>query len=172
MPGIVYVAVRSGRKREVRFQGWRYRFVTLSSRRFYGHAPTEFTALNGAARIDVQIAEPEEAILDSLDNEQLAGGFPEIVKALQRGFDNGLLSGRRLVEYALRYPNAAVVARLGYLLQRLGRPEAHALRRIVGRLKHPVVLSLRAPRDGARFDPSWRLNVNVSDQLFEPLAVA
>ena len=172
VPRIVYVALCGGRKAEVRFQGWRYRFVTLSPAKWYGHAPAEFAALNGATRVDVEIAEPEKAVLDSLDEEQLAGGFPEIVKALQRGFQNGVLTGSRLVAYAQRYPNAAVVARLGYLLQRLKRPEAEALRPIAGRLKHPVFLSLRAPREATRFDPTWRLNVNVADGVFEPLAVA
>ncbi|HEV2125627.1 MAG TPA: hypothetical protein VGW38_22975 [Chloroflexota bacterium] len=172
VPRIAYVALCGSRKKEVSFQGWRYRFVTVSAGKFFGYAPAEFTALNGAARIDVEIAEPEKAILDSLDNEHLAGGFPEIVKALQRGFQGGMLSGSRLVEYTKRYPNAAVGARLGYLLQRLDRPEARALRPIVDRLKHPVFLSLQAPREAATFDPTWRLNVNVADEHFEPLAVA
>jgi predicted transcriptional regulator of viral defense system len=172
VPRIVYVALRGARKPEVRFQGWRYRFVTLTATKFYGYAPIEFTALNGAARVDVEIAQPEKAILDSLDNEHLAGGFPEIVKALQRGFESGVLAGSRLVDYTVRYPNAAVGARLGYLLQRLDRPEARALRPIAGQLKHPAFLSLRAPREGARLDPAWRLYLNVADGVFEPLAVA
>jgi predicted transcriptional regulator of viral defense system len=172
VPRIVYTALCGRRKREVRFQGWRYRFVTLSPAKCYGHAPAEFTALNGAARVEVEIAEPEKGILDSLDEEQLAGGFPEIVKALQRGFQNGVLTGSRLVDYAQRYPNATVAVRLGYVLQRLGRPEADVLRPIAERLKHPTFLSLRAGREAARFDPAWRLNVNVSDGVFEPLAVA
>ena len=172
VPRIVYVSLRGGRKKEVRFQDWRYRFVTLSAAKFYGHAPTEFTALNGAARVDVEIAEPEKAILDSLDQERHAGGFPEIVKALQRGFGLKILSGERLIDYALRYPNAAAVARLGYLLQQLGRPEASALLPVAGRLKHPVFLSLRAPRENARLDRQWRVSANVSDAVFEPAAVA
>jgi predicted transcriptional regulator of viral defense system len=172
VPRIVYVVLRSSRKKEVRFQGWRYRFVTLSAPKFYGYAPAEFTALNGAARVEVEVAEPEKAILDSLDDEQLAGGFPEIVKALQRGFQSGVLSSGRLAEYAMRYPNAAVGARLGYLLQRLDRQEAKALLPVTRRLKHPVFLSLRAPREGATLAPEWRVNVNVSDGVFELPAVA
>ncbi|MBI3971547.1 MAG: hypothetical protein HY332_09685 [Chloroflexi bacterium] len=172
VPRIVYVALRGRRKEAVRFQGWRYRFVMLSAAKFYGHAAAEFTALNGAARVDVEIAAPEKAILDSLDNEHLAGGFPEIVKALQRGFALRVLGGDRLVAHARRYPNAAVGVRLGFLLEQFGRPEAQALRPIAQRLKHPVFLSLKAPREGARLDPRWRVNVNVSASLFEGAPVA
>lgn len=172
VPRIVSVALHGSRKREVHFQGWRYRFVTLTEAKFYGFAATEFTALNGAARVEVEIALPEKAILDSLDQEGLAGGFPEIVKALQRGFRNAVLSGERLVECALRYPNAAVVARLGYLLQRLGRPEARALAPIARRLKHPVSLSLKAPRVVTVVDPVWHVIANVSSGVFEHVDVA
>lgn len=47
-------------------------------------APAEFPVLNGVVRVEVSIAEPEKAVLDSLDHERLAGGLPEVIKAVRR----------------------------------------------------------------------------------------
>ena len=108
------MAVAGGRKRALCFQGWSYRFIHRAQRSFCGFHEQKMIGLNGAVRVDVAVADPKKAILDSLDDEALAGGFSEIVKAIQRGFADGTLALDRLVAYSLRYPNKAVVARLGH----------------------------------------------------------
>jgi len=123
------------------------------------------TGLNGAAHVEVMIAEPEKAILDSLDDERLAGGIAEIIESLRRGLANGSLSLPHLVDDALRYPNRAVINRLGYLLSRSGadKDALDALRGRMRRTGYPPYLSRVAPRIEAHRDPEWNVMVNVSN---------
>ena len=167
LPRGVFVAVAGGRKPALCFQGWSYRFTHRNQRSFYGFHEPEMIGLNGAARIDVAVADPEKAILDSLDDQALAGGFSEIVKAIQRGFADGILAMDRLIEYALRYPNKAVVARLGYILARSAIPGAGALQHGVRRNGYPPRLSTALTADEAPRDHHWNVLINVPDQLFE-----
>ena len=78
LPRVVYVATLGVKKPELVHRGWRYRFVPLAAPKFFGFATEEFAALNGAARVEVPVAEPEKAILDSLDHERIAGGIAEV----------------------------------------------------------------------------------------------
>jgi len=170
LPRGVFVAALGGRKRALRFQGWEYRFIHRAQRSFYGFQEQEMVGLNGAARVGVAIADPEKAILDSLDDETLAGGFAEIVKAIHRGLIDEVVSINRLVEYALRYPNRAVVARLGYILTRDAVPAAAELRRVIRKTGYPPRLSARAPGQDAHRDRTWNVLVNVPDAIFEDVA--
>jgi predicted transcriptional regulator of viral defense system len=170
VPRGVFVALCGGRKRTIHFQGWMYRFVQRTPPSFYGFREEEMVGLNGAARVGVAIADPEKALLDALDDEALAGGFAEIVKAFHRGLVDEILTVDRLVGYALRYPNRAVAARLGYILARSAVPVAGELRRAVRRTGYPPRLSTSAPGHGAARDRTWNLLVNVPDTVFEEVA--
>jgi predicted transcriptional regulator of viral defense system len=170
LPRVVYVALRERQKSPVIFQDWTYRFVSLAERKFFGFGAEEFSALNGAAQVAVPIAEPEKAILDSLDREALAGGISEVIKALRRGVERGRLTMDRLVDDARRFGNAAVAARLGYLLERLDVPEAADLRPLVRRRGPPPDLSTARGGDPGTFDRDWYLNVNVPAWQWEEQA--
>lgn len=163
LPRVVYVALEERQKPPVVFQEWTYRFVSVAERRFFGFQDEEFSALNGAARVAVPIAEPEKAILDSLDQEALAGGVSEVIKALRRGVERRRLTMDRLLEYTRRFGSAAVAARLGYLLDRLGVPEAAELRSLVRRRGPPPALSTARHDAPTMFDRDWYLNVNVPE---------
>ena len=164
LPRVVYVATLGVKKPELRYRGWRYRFVPLTEPKFFGFTTEEFTALNGAAHVEVQVAEPEKAIIDSLDHERFSDGIAEAAKAVRRGLEGQRMSVPRLLEYAVRFPNAAVAARLGHLLERYGAPAeaTEPLRAAIRRRGPPPYLSPRAPREGAALDPRWYLRVNVS----------
>ncbi len=166
MPRGVFVAITGRRKQALTFQGWRYRFVTRSPDAFFGFAMHELIGLNGAARVEVAIAEPEKAIFDSLDDERLAGGLSEVIKAVRRGFEDGTLSITRLVDVARRYPNAAVVARLGYILSHLSIADADDLSSFVRRTGYPPYLSASASRGKAHRDQAWNVLVNVPAEAF------
>jgi predicted transcriptional regulator of viral defense system len=161
LPRVVHVALRERQKAAVTFQEWTYRFVSMAERKFFGFGDQEFSALNGAARIMVPIAEPEKAIVDALDQEALAGGISEVIKALRRGVERRRLTMDRLLEYTRRFGSAAVAARLGYLLERLDVPEAADFRPLVRRRGPPPALSTARGDAPALFDRDWYLNVNV-----------
>jgi len=168
MPRIVVVVIpvdHRRRRSQVTFQGYHYQFVSRSETTFFGVRSHDMTGLNGAAHVEVMIADPEKAILDSLDDERLAGGIAEIIESLRRGLTNGSLSLPHLVDDALRYPNRAVINRLGYLLSRSGADKdvLDALRGRMRRTGYPPYLSRVAPRIEAHRDPEWNVMVNVSN---------
>lgn len=171
LPRVVIVATREREKAPVAFQNWRYRYVPLVAHKFFGFTSHEFAALNGAATVDVPIAEPEKAVLDSLDHELLAGGMAEVVNAVRRGLAGNRLSLPRLLDYAERLDSNAVRARLGYLLERFAplRTEAAAaadqLRGQVRRSGPVLPLSTAAPRETAAVDRRWHLLVNLPEDV-------
>lgn len=173
MPRIVVIAIlaasRSRRRGSFTFQGTHYRFVTRSDATFFGIKAHDLTGLNGAAQVSVLIAEPEKAILDSLDDERLSGGMPEITAAIRRGMAHGYLSLQVLIDNATRYPNRAVIHRLGYILMRSGvdASDLGMLQSLVRRTGYPPYLSSIAPRDGAQRDRLWNLMINIPGTLFE-----
>ncbi len=167
IPRVVYVALKESRRPPLSFQGWDYRFASVAANRFYGFRAEEFPVLNGSSTAEVLIAEPEKAILDSMEEELRAGGIQEVVKALRRGLDEGTLSADRLISHAGRYPSSALIARIGHLLDRFGVREADTLLPLVRRRGRPVYMSEANPRAGARFDDKWHLWLNVPQYLFE-----
>ncbi len=184
LPRVVHVALREKTRKPINFQGTRYQFLFQHASRFYAYAEEEFAALNGAANVPVNVATPVKAILDGLDDERIAGGFEEIVGAVHRFClaldESGSWSG--FVDDVSRYPNLAVVARLGYILSRLSRLDEsgdgdagltvprevldhlHSITRRAG--SHPL-LSTARPESPSAGDTTWRVRVNVPDDLFE-----
>lgn len=166
---VVIAADHRRRRSQVTFQGYHYQFVSRSETTFFGIHAHDMTGLNGAAHVEVMIADPGKAILDSLDDERLAGGIAEIIESVCRGLANGSLSLSHLIDDALRYPNRAVINRLGYILSHSGvdKEALDALRGRVCRTGYPPYLSSVAPRVEAHRDPEWNVLVTLSDDSLE-----
>jgi len=166
LPSTVYIVIRGGRPRTLPFQHHQYRLVLRSEPYFTDFEPVECYASSGM-ELRIPFATPEKAILDSLEDETLAGGLPEIVGALRQGLQNGKLEIDRLVQLGAKYPTAATASRLGFLLQRLGYSEALSplhRRRTTG--QRALLRPGAAVRQGSA-DRDWNLVVNVSDDIFE-----
>lgn len=63
-----------------------------------------------------RVADPERALIDSLDRADLGGGPETVVRALARGLQNREVRVARLCRYAAEH-SARVARRLGYLLE-------------------------------------------------------
>ncbi len=166
---VVIAADHRRRRSQVTFQGYHYQFISRSETTFFGIHAHDMTGLNGAAHVEVMIADPGKAILDSLDDERLAGGIAEIIESVRRGLANGSLSLSHLIDDALRYPNRAVINRLGYILSRSGVDKG-ALGALRGRLRrtgYPPYLSSVAPRVEVHRDPEWNVLVNLTADSLE-----
>jgi predicted transcriptional regulator of viral defense system len=168
MPRKVVTVVRDGRKAPVEFQGTSYQFVTRPARTFFGIGRYELAALNGAAHVDVSIADPEKTVLDCLTNTRFAGGISEVVTSIREGITTQTLSVPRLVDYAIQYPNKAVAHRLGFILSHAGHTGAvlDPLRTAVRRTGYPPSLDNGSARVATYHDQEWNIKVNVSDHLF------
>lgn len=165
----VYVAATQ-KHSEVKFGNYAYKYVRLEPHKFFGYQRVLY------ADLPVLIAEPEKAILDSLDHLEYGGGIQEVTKALWRSrtrtFDTseGTREGldvTKLIEYTKAMRNRSLSSRLGYLLTltEQAREEVKELE------KHgsasPIRLDPTLPPN-SKWDRRFNLNVNVSyEQLFD-----
>lgn len=168
LPLTVHVVLRERSKPPVAFQGRTYHFVHRAASGFGDFRVEQLGALNGAATVEVNVATPEQALLDAFDDEHLAGGFAEVAKALRRGLQDQRVSAESLAEAAASRSSQAVIARLGFALEQLGHPTAAAtiLRPLVRHNGSTPYLSPKWSRRHARPSKRWHLLVNVPDYVF------
>lgn len=154
VPFTVYVATTK-QKKEIEFENYRYKYVKVALHKFFGYEKQMI------GEQPVLIAEKEKAIVDSLDQLSYGGGFLEVAKALFNAKDE--IDNQKLIEYALKIKNKALVSRLGYLLDKYQiKTEG-----LSGYLS-PSLVPLDPDRPkGKQWDRKWRLNVNIdSEKLF------
>jgi predicted transcriptional regulator of viral defense system len=152
VPLTTFVATTK-KKRPVTFRDFRFRFVTVKPRKFFGYRREV------VGDLPVMVADEAKAIVDSLDLPDYAGGIGEIAKALQAALDT--VEVETLVGYANRVEDKSLGSRLGYLLEMLGQSAEGLIRS-----DSPVKLDVSGSRRGET-DSRWRVIVNVS----EPYAV-
>lgn len=152
----VYVACRQ-RLRPRIVRGFRFRFVYLKQEKFFGYAETN------ALGAEVLIADPEKAIVDSVDKPGYAGGIGEVAAAIARG--SRVCDWNRLTAYALKMNSVALVQRLGYLMDFAGVHLSSSAREgLKGRIrKHSrsYLGSTRIWGQEGTFNSEWQLVVNV-----------
>jgi len=149
VPRTIFVATARKRK-PLDFNGARLVFVRVAPYKFFGYQREMIGDL------PVLVAEVEKALVDSLDQPRYAGGLLEVAKALYQAREQ--LDPERLVEYTNRMRNRSLCSRLGYLLDRFGRP--------VKGLDISQTFVLLDPQGKAEgpYDHRWRVRVNVSDE--------
>lgn len=84
------------------------------------HTPS--AALFRLADLPLLVADEAKAILDSLFLPRYAAGLAEVAKALRNALAAGTVESALLAEYAARFGNSSLSARLEYLLEKLGQP--------------------------------------------------
>jgi len=155
VPFTVFVATTK-RRSPVGIHNIKYRFVTLVKQRFFGFK--EYSIAGKLARI----SDPEKTIVDSLSHPEYSGGVEEIAKALRNGEDT--ISPVRLIEYASRLRNGAVLKRLRYLLYITGyNPSPKLKNRIEKNLTTGFpILDPSGPAKG-RYSRKWMLRLNIPE---------
>jgi len=184
VPATVYIATTKT-KGPTEIRGVEYRFVSLKPSKFFGYRETEvYTA-------QVVMAEPEKAVVDSLDKMGYAGGIVEVARvvhsSLRQDFgeslvlwprDKGLSRAaqdttphrvdlEKLADYALRMESKVLVQRLGYLLETLrdSLPPGLEDRLLSGIGKSKTYLGPTSRwGTGGDYDPKWQVVVNVPAQ--------
>jgi predicted transcriptional regulator of viral defense system len=158
VPATAYVATTKT-KRPTEIRGVEYRFVTLTPSRFFGYQKARvYTA-------EVMMAEPEKAVVDSLDKMGYAGGIAEVARVIHVARRQVDLN--KLADYALRMGSHALGQRLGYLLETTGEalpPEVEA-RLLAGVGKVKTYLGLTGHwGTGGEYNARWQVVVNVPEQ--------
>jgi len=99
-------------RRTYRWRGLSYRFVTLIDDKFFGFTEAE------ADGCEIYVAEPEKAVLDSLDKPGYCGGVSQVVNVVFNALSSGV-DREKLLSYAGRMGSNAVLQRLGYVVELL-----------------------------------------------------
>jgi predicted transcriptional regulator of viral defense system len=161
VPRITYIQTTT-RKLQSRktVLGTAYQFVTVTERKFFGHK-REFVGHQS-----YRITDPEKTLLDCLDRPELAGGIPEVAKALRQA---DRIRWAELDDYIARMGSGAVVKRLGFLVERIDLPipgrEEHLARWRDHLTSGLAKLDPSSPREAHRIDTRWRVRVNLDEDL-------
>ncbi|MBS3121287.1 type IV toxin-antitoxin system AbiEi family antitoxin domain-containing protein [Candidatus Woesearchaeota archaeon] len=135
------------RKLEKEIMGLKFRFITLNKNKFFG-----FKAMQLNNHI-IKIAEVEKAIIDCLDLPRNCGGIVEVIKAIDEAKKE--IDFNKLIAYAKKMQNAAILNRLGYILELLG------IKANIKPSKHYVMLDTISKKKGI-YNKKWKIVENVS----------
>jgi len=141
-------------KKPVELQGMKIRFVKLNPKRYFGFEE------HWVGNQKVVVAEKEKTIIDCLDQPRYCGEIVEVAKGLWNGRKE--LNYSKLLEYALKMKNGAVIKRLGYLLDvlEINKPK---IRKELLKSKTPNFAVLDPGHKESTGEPNkeWNLTVNV-----------
>jgi predicted transcriptional regulator of viral defense system len=138
----------------VELVGTSFKFVKLKPEKFFGYTDQWF----GDQR--VSLAQKEKTIVDSLDQPRYVGEIAEVAKGLWNG--RAELNFDRVLDYALRMGNNAILKRLGYLLDVLGLLQEELRAQMQHKLTYGYIdLDTSARRKAQELNRDWRVRVNV-----------
>ena len=160
LPATVYVATTTKKPLFV-WKNTRFRFVTLSERKFFGFTTTTVQSA------EVNMAEMEKAIIDSIDKPKHSGGIEEVLGVVYRAHRRVDMS--KLIDYAMRMKTHSVCQRLGFMLDFLADKGAvnHLAQNLHEKLlegvgRAPIYIGPRGSE--GRYSPDWRVVNGLSDQ--------
>lgn len=110
MPTTVFIQTTARKKRtELDIFGVRYKIIKVNEKKLIGYDTVWID------ETQVHITDREKTIADCLDKPQNCGGIIEVAKALQNDIDLN-----KVIEYAKKMNNSAIIKRLGYLCDKIG----------------------------------------------------
>jgi len=169
MPFTLFIATTT-KKPDVEWSSSTFKFVTLSKRKFFGYRREKVFDTK------VNMAEPEKSLIDSFDKPRYTGGIEQLAGITWRGLRR--VNREKLVKYAVKMGSHALVQRLGFIIDFLGKEELveplspeikNMLREHVG--KPVIYLDPRRSKTGG-FSKEWRIINNISrPQLLSEIEV-
>lgn len=111
VPPSVYIATTKFRHPK-EILGTRFVFIKVHVRKMFGMDETEIE------KMPIRISSPEKTVVDCLDHPEYCGGIEEIAKAIYFARDE--LDSKKVVDFAVKIGNAAVIKRLGYVVEVFG----------------------------------------------------
>ena len=99
-------------RRNFRWRNTSYRFVTLVDDKFFGFTKVKTDGC------EVNVAEPEKAVLDTLDKPSYCGGVSQAAYVVSNALGSGLDTDKLLL-YVVKMGQNSVLQRLGYLVELL-----------------------------------------------------
>jgi predicted transcriptional regulator of viral defense system len=141
----------------------KYNFIYSKPENIWG---TELTWVSEGERIS--ISDPERTILDSLARPDLSGGIVEAATALQIGAER--FDFDKLISYAKRFDNQAVIKRLGFLLELLGLTTQSNIDHLQAQISPSYALLDPYLPDDGNYYSRWKLRINIEPNILEKAA--
>jgi predicted transcriptional regulator of viral defense system len=155
-----YFIVTTKKRLPYEWYNTRFRFITLSNRKFFGFRETEIFG------VKVKIADPEKCLIDAVDKMHYCGGAEEVASVIYRGLKQA--DEPKLIDYLTKMNSYTLNQRFGFLMDFLSR------RRLItfpSRLrfhlqenlgKAPIYLDAKRPRHGG-YVREWNIVQNVPE---------
>lgn len=150
-PPAVYIASTKPRNTR-RILDAEFRFVKVPARKVFGIENVEIE------KRKVIISSPEKTIIDCLDYPEHSGGVDEVAKAMYFSKDD--INAKKLVLFAKKIGNSAVIKRLGYLAEALKLEDCSKLLSGVKLGSGYSLLDPTLPKRGKIIE-RWKLMLNV-----------
>jgi predicted transcriptional regulator of viral defense system len=142
-------------KQTLTVQGMTFKFVRLKPDRFFG-----FTE-RWVGSQKVSVADKEKTIVDCLDQPRYCGEIVEAAKGIWNGRNE--LNFEKLLSYADRMTNSAIVKRLGYIMETLSILSLDYRKSLTARIKRGYVdLDPGVTKSGGKNIPEWQIRVNIN----------
>lgn len=146
------------RKRAIPLGSSRLEFVTVKKDRFgWGIQEVNYGSTS------VQVSDLHKTIIDCVDRSDLCGGFSEVIRILSNAVEQPQFDGGKLVNYAKRFGNRAVIQRLGFALEKTRNRKTYGAIESLDRMKSDFTYLLD-PRLGrvGRVSERWHIIENTS----------
>jgi len=141
----------------------KYNFIYAKPENIWG---TELTWVSEGERISV--SDPERTIIDCLARPDLSGGIVEVATALQIGADK--FNWEKLISYAKRFDNQALIKRLGFLLELLALTTQSNIDHLQAQISSSyALLDPYLPEEG-NYLSRWKLKINIDPDILEKAA--
>jgi predicted transcriptional regulator of viral defense system len=150
-PPAVYIASTKPRNSR-RILNAEFRFVKILALKMFGMEDAEIEERK------VIVSSPEKTIIDCLDHPEHCGGVDEVAKALYFAKDE--INPKKLVSFAKKIGNTAVLKRLGYLAEVLKLENCLKLLSAVKLGSGYSLLDPTLPKRG-KIRERWKLVLNV-----------
>lgn len=147
VPKYIFCATTK-QKKDIFFENYHFKYIQIKKEKLYGYKKEIIDEFPSC------IAEPEKAIIDSIDLPIYAGGIKEISKSIKSSLDS--IDFDKLVEYAINFQNKSMVSRLGYLFEKNGI----TLKKLQNHTSRSFVLLNPKRKRSSIWDRTWNINVN------------
>ncbi len=153
VPFVVYVATLR-RRRNFRYGEYEVKFVYLGKKKFFGYEKREM------AGDYLYVSDKEKTVIDCLDHPEYCGGIEDAAHLIGELISKEKMDWDKLVAYALKMKEQALIHRLGYVLESLS--ERYSIpQRVLKRLERevkPYAYYLTKDAKG-KFIKKWQLVV-------------
>ena len=156
----IFVATRKT-KLSIELKGMQIKFIRFKKEKIFGFEE------HWVGSQKVVVADKEKTIIDCLDQPRYCGEVVEIAKGLWNGRKE--LDHSRLLEYALKMKNGAIMKRLGYLMDVLEITKPKFRKELLKNITPNLALLDPSEKSTAGIqNKEWNLRVNVNpDNLTE-----